>query len=513
MKFLSLFLLPFVLFVADSSLSHAAGIDPDFESGIELGPEPTDQSSTGADTEPGFDLGAEPAAEPGLGLGTQPTITPSPESVPDTAPAPANEPAIATPGDSTYTSGIAPLDRILAVVNNDVITQSDLDLQTRTVVQQLRQRNAQIPPDDVLQKQVLERAIMKRLQLQMAARTGIRVDDDTLNRAIETIAKQNNLSIDQFREVLARDKFDFAAFREDIRDEIIISRLRQREIGNKITVTDQEVQNYLDNQKVQGASSGTDYQIAQILIALPEAPSPEQVQTAKAKAQKVLDDLHAGADFTQTAAAVSDGQQALEGGNLGWLSAAQLPTNFADVVPNMKSGDISELIRSPSGFHIVKLLDKRGDGASVIKQTQARHILIHTNELTSDQDAETRLAQLKQRIDGGEDFAALARSHSEDAASAINGGSLGWVSPGDLVPQFEAAMNALEPGKTSEPFQTQFGWHIVQVVERRDHDNTADLQKSKAREAIRQRKGDEALQAWLRMLRDEAYIEFKTEEE
>lgn len=501
MKFLSILLLPLALFSSAIPLVHAAGIDPDFESGIDLGPAP--------DAEPEFGLGAEPADESSLGLGTEPAVkdVEEPSAVPD------GETATVTPADpGSFTPGIAPLDRILAVVNNDVITQSDLAIQTRTVVQQLRQRNTELPPADVLQKQVLERAIMDRLQLQVADRTGIRVDDDTLNRAIETIAKQNNLSIDQFREVLARDGFDFAAFREDIREEIIISRLRQREVGNKITVTDQEVQNYLDNQKVQGATAGNEYQIAQILVALPEAPAPEQIQATKEKAQKVLDDLRGGADFTQTATAISDDQKALEGGDLGWRAAGQLPTIFADVVPGMQPGAISELIRSPSGFHIVKLVDKRGDGESIVKQTQARHILIRTNELTSDQDAQTRLEQLKQRIDGGEDFAALARSNSEDAASAVNGGSLGWVNPGDLVPQFEAVMNDLEPAQASEPFQTQFGWHVAQVVERRDHDNTDDLKKSKAREAIRQRKGDEELQAWLRTLRDEAYIEFKTDE-
>jgi len=411
-------------------------------------------------------------------------------------------------------SGPVALDRILVVVNNDVITQSDIKLQTRTVVQQLREKKAQIPPDDILQKQVLERAIMRQLQLQLAESTGIRVDDDTLNRAIETIAKQNNLSLDQFREVLVKDGFDFAAFREDIRKEIIISRLRQREVGNKINVTDQEVENYLANQKTQGTTAGDEYQLAHILISVPEAASPEQVKATKEKADQVLASLRDGADFKETAASASSGEQALEGGDLGWRSAAQLPTIFADVISDMKPGDMSELIRSPSGFHIVKLIDKRGgDGASIVKQTQVRHILIRTNELTSDKDAETRLQQLKQRVDGGEDFAALARSHSEDAASAVNGGSLNWVSPGDLVPQFESVMNGLAPGQTSEPFQTQFGWHIAQVVERRDHDNTDDLKKSKAREAIRQRKGDEQLQAWLRTLRDEAYIEFKTEEE
>lgn len=409
---------------------------------------------------------------------------------------------------------ITPVDRIVAVVNDDVITQSDLDLQIRTVTQQLRQQNAEIPPDDVLQKQVLERVIVRQLQLQMAESTGIRVDDDTLNRALETIAKQNNLSLSEFREVLARDGFDFATFREDIRKEIIISRLRQRQVANRITVTEQEVDNFLATQQVQGSpAAAEEYHIAQILISLPEAPSPEQIQTAQAKAQQVLDKLRAGEDFKQIAMALSEDPQALEGGVLGWRSAGQLPSLFTDIVTKMNPGDISDLIRSPSGFHIIKLIEKRGETGHLVKQTQARHILIRTNEITSDQDAQTRLEQLRQRVVGGEDFATLARSHSEDATTAVNGGSLGWVNPGDLVPLFEEAMNSLEPGQVSEPFQTQFGWHIVQVVERRDHDNTDEMKRSQAREAIRQRKTEEELQAWLRSLRDEAYVEYKSEDE
>lgn len=409
------------------------------------------------------------------------------------------------------------VDRILAVVNDNVITQSDLDAEKRTVIQQMRQQNIEIPPDDVLRKQLLERLILKRLQLQLAEASGIKVDDDTLNRAIETIAQQNNISLKEFRGVLERDGFDFAAFRENIRTEIVLSRLRQRQIATRITVTEQEVENLIATQKLQGDTGGggdNEYHVAQILIALPEAPTPEQVQAATKKAQEVLAKLRAGADFKQTASAVSNDQQALKGGDLGWLKTGQLPTLFAELVPTLKVGDVSDLIRSASGFHIVTLLDKRGgaQGVRIVKQSQVRHILVRTNELVSDKEAETRLAQLKLRVEGGEDFAALARSHSDDAASAVNGGSLGWVNPGDLVPRFEEVMNALEPGHVSAPFQTQFGWHIVQLIERRDHDSTEEFQRSSARELITQRKTEEETQAWLRSLRDEAYVEYKIEE-
>jgi peptidyl-prolyl cis-trans isomerase SurA len=409
------------------------------------------------------------------------------------------------------------VDRILAVVNDNVITRSDLEAEKHTVIQQMRQQNIEIPPDDVLNKQLLERLILKRLQLQLADASGIKVDDDTLNRAIETIAKQNNMSLKEFRGVLEHDGFDFAAFRENIRTEIVLSRLRQRQIANRITVTEQEVESLLATQKLQGDTGGGDseYHVAQILIALPEAPTPEQVQAANKKAQEVLAKLRAGADFKQTASAVSNDQQALQGGDLGWLKTGQLPTLFTEVVPPMKVGDVSDLIRSASGFHIVTLLDKRGgaQGTRIVKQSQVRHILVRPNELVSDKEAETRLAQLKQRIEGGEDFASLARSHSDDAASAVNGGSLGWVNPGDLAPRFEEVMNSLQPGQISAPFQTQFGWHIVQLIERRDHDSTEEFRRSSARELIMQRKTEEETQAWLRSLRDEAYVEYKTGEE
>lgn len=408
------------------------------------------------------------------------------------------------------------IDSIVAIVNDTVITRSELDEQTRTIKQQLRQQNTPVPPGPVFQKQVLERLITSRLQLQLAANTGIRVDDDTLNRAINRIAAQNKLSLTEFRAVLEKDGFSFDKFREDIRDEIIITRLRQRQVDSRITVTDQEVAQFLVAQARQGKSDD-EYRLGHIFIALPEAPSPEQIQAARQKAEKILEKLQAkvggsaegSADFKETAIAVSDGQQALEGGDLGWRSAGQLPSLFASQTLAMKVGELSSIIRSSGGFHIIKLLDYRGGKRHMVTQTLARHILIRTTELITDDDASIRLEQLAQRIKKGEDFAELARANSDDTLSAAKGGSLDWISPGDMVPAFEQAMNELQPGQISAPFKSEFGWHIVQVQERREHDDTEEYTRSQAQEALRSRKIEEEYQNWLRRLRDEAYVEYR----
>lgn len=404
------------------------------------------------------------------------------------------------------------LDRILAVVNDDIIMRSELDTAMRTIAQQLEQQGRPVPPASILERQVLERLIIMRLQLQLANSTGIRVDDETLNRTIQNIAAQNGLSLSAFRDVLERDGFSFAKFREDVRNEIIISRLQQRQVLNRIAVSEQEVDNFLSNQEAQGRQS-TRYRLAHILIAVPEGASPEQIQEARAKAQQVHDELLAGADFAAKAAAVSAGQQALEGGDLGWREAGQIPTLFVDTVLKMKPGEISAPIRSPSGFHIVKLVDVQDSAEKhIITQTHARHILIRPNEVVSVADARLRLEQLRERILAGADFAALARAHSDDSGSAVKGGDLGWVNPGTMVPRFEEAMNQLEPGMVSEPFETEFGWHIVQVLARREHDSTEEFNRSRARELIRQRKAEEELELWLRRLRDEAYVEYRLED-
>lgn len=404
-----------------------------------------------------------------------------------------------------------PLDRIVAVVENDIIMQSELDTQLRTVVGRMKEQGVQLPSSSVLENQVLERMILTKIQLQQAESTGIRVDDETLNRTISNIAAGNNVSLSQFKEILEKDGFSYEQFRENIRNEIIISRLRQRQVDNRISITTKEIDNALRNEEFQG-STETEYLLQHILISLPEAPSPEEVEQARLVASKILEDLKAGQNFETMATTVSDGQRALEGGDLGWRKKDEIPTLFSEQITMMEKGDISDLIKSSSGFHIVKLADVRSSEKHMITQTKVRHILIKVNELTTAEDARLRLDQLRTRLVGGDDFEKLAKAHSEDTVSAAQGGDLGWVSPGTLVSEFENIMNQLEPNEISEPFPTQFGWHILQVMDRREHDDTENARRTKAAEAIRRRKSEEAHQNWLRHLRDEAYVEYRLDE-
>lgn len=402
----------------------------------------------------------------------------------------------------------APLDRIVAVVNNEVVLDSELVEMGQTVRQQLRQRNATIPSSDILRRQVLERIIMQRLQIQRAEMSGIRVTDDALNAAIRQIAESNNLTLRQFRDALEDDGYDFTEFRETIRDEMVINRLRKSEIEDSIVVSEREVDNFLATQNIQGDSEQA-YRLLHILVGAPDAPSPEQVQAAEQKLAVIQDLLEQGGDFTEVAAGYSDGQKALEGGELGWRKQAELPTLFAGVVPNLSVGEVSEVIRSGSGFHLVKLAEKRSEETHLVKQTKASHILIKTNELVTDEAAENRLQQLRERILNGEDLAELAKAHSEDTGSAIEGGSLGWTSPGVMVPEFEEVMNSMAEGEVSEVFQSRFGWHLLRVDERREENMADEFNRSKARERLKQRKIEEDLESWLRAMRDEAYIEYR----
>jgi len=411
---------------------------------------------------------------------------------------------------AAFSANTTELDRIVAVVDDDVITQTELDSKLDSVVKQLRQQNVALPGEDTLRKQVLERLILTRIQLQLAARSGIQVDDDTLNRTISTVAAQNKLTLSEFRNVLERDGVDFAQFREEMRDEIVLRKLRQRQVDSRITVTNQEIDNLLATQKRQG-NIADEYRIGHILIALPEAATPKQIQAAREKAQTVLSELRHGADFGKTAITYSDGQQALDGGDLGWRRAGELPTLFYDVVLQLKVGEISDLIRSSSGFHIIKLLDHRGGDRHITTQTHVRHILIRPNELTSDDDARRKLEKIRDRIEQGEDFAAMAEAYSDDKANSGNGGDLGWVNPGDMDPDFEAAMDALQPNQLSQPVRTRFGWHLIEVLGRRKQDVTEEFERTKAREQIYQRKIEEESMNWLRRLRDEAYVEIRPE--
>ncbi len=408
------------------------------------------------------------------------------------------------------TAGI-PLDRIVAVIENDIIMQSELDTQLRTVVGQMRQQGIKLPSSSVLENQVLERMILVKIQLQQAEETGIRVDDETLNRTISNIAAENNVSLSQFREILEKDGFSYERFREEMRNEIIVSRLRQRQVDNRISITSKEIDNALSNLEFQGKTE-TEYLLKHILISLPETPTPDEEGQARLVATKVLEDLKAGQNFATMATTISDGQRALEGGNLGWRKKNEIPTLFSAQIAMMEKGDISDLIKSSSGFHIVKLADVRSSEIHMITQTKARHILIKINELTTADDAWVRLEQLSTRIEGGDDFAKLAKAHSNDKISAAQGGDLGWSSPGRLVPEFEKVMDQLEINEISQPFETQFGWHILQVLERREYDDTENARRKKASEMIRRRKSEEAHQNWLRHLRDEAYVEYRLDE-
>jgi len=415
-------------------------------------------------------------------------------------------------GSLSANAAVQSIDRIIAIINDDVIISSELELRLKTIKGQLSQRGTKVPPEAVLRKQVLERLILQRLQLQAASRAGVRVDERTLNASVKRIANQNNLSLGQFRSALEDDGFDFSVFREDIRREMIISRFMQRTVRQRVNITEQEIDNFLSTNKTQNADNN-EFRISHILIALPESADAEKINIAQNKAQSLVVKLRNGEDFSALAASNSDGKQAFEGGDLGWRRIAQIPSIFSEAVKEMKKNDVSQPIRSASGFHIIKVADIRGDSQRhLVNQTLSRHILIRTNELTSDIDAQTRLSQLQLRMQNGEEFSSLARAHSDDRGSAAKGGELGWTSPGALVPQFEAAMGELEKGQISEPFKSSFGWHIVQVLDRREFDDTDTFLRGKAREFLGKRKADEAGETMLRRLRDEAFVEYRLDD-
>ena len=406
---------------------------------------------------------------------------------------------------------VTKIDRIVAVVDQTVVTENELIDRIRTVSAQLEKQGKQLPPLDVLQKQILERLVNDRLQLQFAAQTGLRVDDNQLEKTIERIAEQNKLAMPDFKAALEADGISFRKFREDIRTEIILARLREREIDNRINVTEAEIDNFLTTQSSRGEVQD-EFEISHILIRTPEESAPEDLQKLRSKAEQALKQLQDGTDFGQVSASFSDAPNALEGGSLGWKTATQIPVLFLDALKPMQVGQLTPILRSPNGFHILKMTNRRG-GSSVlmIEQTHVRHILIKLSEVVSEADGKHRMDTIKERLDNGKDFAEMARQYSEDA-SAANGGDLGWINPGDTVPQFEKAMNVLKPGEISEPIQSPFGWHIIQVLERRKQDMTKEAARLKARQEIRMRKSEEAYQDWVRELRDRAYVEIHLED-
>jgi peptidyl-prolyl cis-trans isomerase SurA len=417
--------------------------------------------------------------------------------------------ALAQP--SAPPQGVVNVDRVVAVVNDEAITQYELDDAKRIVLQQLKQQNVQPPAQDVLDKQVLERMMTERSLLQFAKENGVKVDDTMIERAILRIAQENKLSAEDFRKALAKENIDYPRYREDVRHELTMQRLREREVDSKITVSDAEVEQYLATLKSQSTGEA-EYKLAHILVMVPEQASAEQIDAKKRRAEDALRALKSGADFAQVAAGFSDASDALSGGNLGWRSGARLPTVFADEVRAMQVGQISGITRSAAGFHIVKLLEKRSHNEPmVVDQTHARHILVRVNEIVSESDAKAKIDRLKDRIDAGAKFEELAKLNSEDTTSA-KGGDLGWLNPGDTVAEFDEAMKKLEPNQISVPVRTPFGWHLIQVLERRRQDITGDRARNEAQVAIRQRKADEAFQDWVRQIRDRAYVEVRLDD-
>ena len=406
---------------------------------------------------------------------------------------------------------VVPIDRVIAIVNDEALTQFDINEQKRIVLSQMKSQNVTPPAPDVLDKQLLERLITERALLQFAKETGIRVDDTQVERTILRIAEDNKLSAEEFRKVVEREGIVYAKYREDIRNEVIIQRLREREVEGRVNVSDAEVDHFLATSDVQSGGD-IEYRLAHVLVLVPEQASPEQIEARQRRAEGALRELRAGAEFGQVAASFSDAPDALQGGNLGWRAPARLPTVFADPVRQMKPGDVAGLLRSASGFHIVKLLETRSRNApTVVEQTHLRHILIKVNETTSNDEAKIKIDRVKERIESGAKFEDQAKVNSEDT-SAAKGGDLGWISPGDTVPDFEQAMNRLKPGEVSTPVRTPFGWHLIQVLERRTQDITAERKRDQARLALRQRKSDEAYQDWVRQTRDKTYVEIKSDE-
>ena len=406
-------------------------------------------------------------------------------------------------------NAIVVIDRIIAVVNDEVITERELAARVDFALRQLAQQGTQPPARQILEKQLLERTINDRLQMQYARDTGTRVDNAELDRAMVKIAEQNKMTVAELRTVLAKDTVPYDKFREDIRSEITLSRLREREVAQKIVVTESEIDNFIQTQLSQPGRD--EFNVSHILITVPEKASPEQLQARRERAEQALAQIKGGTDFRQVAAAFSDGPEALQGGLIGWRETSRLPALFLDAVRPLQAGQLTELLRSPNGFHILRLNERRGGAAPiVVQQTRARHILVKTNELISETEARNRILALKDRLDNKVDFAELARARSEDT-SASRGGDLNWLSPGDTVPEFERAMDELKPGEISGPVRSPFGWHLIQVMERRNQDMTQEGQRMNARQTLRERKTDEAYQEWVRQLRDRAYVEQRLE--
>ncbi|MCG8381511.1 MAG: peptidylprolyl isomerase [Gammaproteobacteria bacterium] len=403
------------------------------------------------------------------------------------------------------------LDRIVAVVNDDIILLSELNAELSSQRKRANERGQKLPPENRFRQQILDYLVLQTLQKQVARKQGIRIDDAALNRSLQRIAQQNQQSLDEFRQALLASGYDYLKFREDIRTEMLIARIRRQEVVAKVTVSDQEVNDFLEREKPTEEKAAS-YRLFHILIAVPEASSPETIQRAREKADNLTREFEAGSDFSSLALAYSDGNNALEGGDLGWRSLEQIPSLFTDIVGNMKVGDITQPIRSPNGFHLLHLSDKKGAEKLLINQTKARHILLKVTAVRNEEQTRNKLLELRERILAGESFADIARAHSEDTASAVDGGDLPWFGPGEMVEVFEDVAESLSIHEVSGAFRSTFGWHILEVLGRRTHDATEEQQHLQIKRALQRQKVEEETDFWLQRLKGEAYIEYRLDE-
>lgn len=402
------------------------------------------------------------------------------------------------------------LDRIVAVVESDVVTESELN-ERMSVIKAQSGPQTNLPSDDILAEQVLQRIIIERLQVDWGERRGITIDDLTLDQAMRNLAQRNNMDLNQFRDALTQQGIDYVTFREQVRTEMAITQTRRRAVESNIQVSDKEIDALLESQQ-ENLNQNAEYRLAHILIQLPQDPTPEDIEGAKTEIEGIRQQALDGDSFTQLAISYSQSDDALEGGDLGWRNINQLPAIFQRQLVTMQPGDISEIIRSGSGFHIFRILDMRGQESNMVEQVLVRHILIRVTEVRTEEEVRRDLIQLRERIINGDDFGELARAHSEDPGSSVNGGEVGWSSPSVFTPAFRDVTESLALNTVSEPFKSRFGWHILEVMDRRQHDNSAAALREEARNYLRQRKVEEETDLWLRQLRDESFVEIRLNE-
>jgi peptidyl-prolyl cis-trans isomerase SurA len=401
------------------------------------------------------------------------------------------------------------LDRIAAVVNDGIVLGSDLDQQVRVISDRIQQQGQQLPPRNILRQQVLERLVLQELQMQRASRLGIQVSDEALNQALTDVASRNGISFSDLPAALEQQGLDYREYREDVRREMILSQLRQRDVYSRIYLSPRELDQCVAKRKA-SPDADREYNVAHILVSVPSSATSEQIAERTARAEGIVERARRGEDFAQLAVSYSDAGTALEGGQLGWRKAGQLPSFVAETIPKMQPGEVTEPIRTPSGLHIFKVLESRGaQQASLVSQAHARHILMLTNAIEDDETVRQKLTEIRNRVLAGESFEAIASVSSADPGSAANGGDLGWTGAGTFVPEFEKQLDALDENEISQPFKTQYGWHIVQLLGRRTYDATDDVLRNRCAAQLREARADEETEIWLRRLRDEAFVELR----